>query len=78
MGNVEQISLDHDLGLIYEAGREETGYDVLLWIEQRVALHGMQPPTLRVHSANAPAHTRMLRAIDAIERRAEGSWRASE
>ena len=35
-GAVEEISLDHDLGLDV-GGREQTGYDVLLWLEGKVA-----------------------------------------
>lgn len=71
-GNVEELSLDHDLGQTDDTGREETGYDVLLWIEERQAREGMVPPHLAVHSANSPAHERMARAIDSINR-----WRAS-
>jgi hypothetical protein len=32
-GEVELISFDHDLGLIEEDGREQTGHDIILWIE---------------------------------------------
>jgi hypothetical protein len=69
-GDIEELSLDHDLGLIDEGGREQTGYDVLLWIEEQVATAGLVPPRLVVHSANPPAHERMQRAIDAVNRRA--------
>lgn len=69
-GNVEELSLDHDLGLVDEEGRELTGYDVLLWIEEQVATAGLTPPRLAVHSANPPAHERMQRASAAIEARA--------
>jgi hypothetical protein len=65
---VEELSLDHDLGAVDENGREQTGYDVLAWIEERVALHGFVPPKLVVHSANPAAHERMIRAIEAIDR----------
>jgi hypothetical protein len=68
-GEVEELSLDHDLGLVGEQEREQTGYDVLTWIEQRVVTHGFVPPKLSVHSANPPAHERMLRAIESIGRR---------
>nr|WP_309249558.1 cyclic-phosphate processing receiver domain-containing protein [Paraburkholderia sp. CNPSo 3272] len=34
-GIVEEISLDHDLG----DDARDTGYDVILWIEEVVALH---------------------------------------
>lgn len=65
-GAVEELSLDHDLGLTDNDGRERTGYDVLLWIEEQVATARLVPPKLSVHSANPPAHERMLRAIESI------------
>jgi hypothetical protein len=71
-GGVEELSLDHDLG-IGVGDDEQTGYDVLLWIEEQVATGAatFQLPVLMVHSANAPAHERMDRAITAIKRLAE-------
>ena len=66
-GDVEELSLDHDLGLI-EAEREATGYDVLTWIERQVATAGFRPPEMYVHSANPVAHRRMLDAIESIAR----------
>jgi hypothetical protein len=71
-GGVVELSLDHDLGIFHPDGREETGYDVLVWIEEQVVLHGFDPPRLRVHSANPGAHQRMERAIAAIQRLASG------
>jgi hypothetical protein len=62
-GKVEELSLDHDLG---DAHR--TGYDVLVWIEEAVALRGFRPPVIAVHSANAVGRQRMARAIESIER----------
>ena len=48
-GQVEELSLDHDLG----EDNIGTGYDVIVWIEQAVALNQFEPPkTIRVHSAN--------------------------
>ena len=75
-GEVTEISLDHDLGL-WEGEREVTGYDVILWLECAVATEGLLPPgTIRVHSANASAASKMERGIAAIrrleERAAEG------
>ena len=56
-GEVEELSLDHDLGSVDENGRESTGYDVLVWIEERVVMEEFRPPKLSVHSANpAGAH----------------------
>jgi len=46
-GQVTELSLDHDLG----DDRRGTGYDVILWIEQAVALRGFTPPIMHVHSA---------------------------
>lgn len=65
--NVATISLDHDLG----DDARGTGYDVLLWIEEAVALRGFHPPQMLVHSANPPARERMLARIRAIERRTQ-------
>ena len=64
---VTEISLDHDLGLT-DGTREQTGYDVLLWIEQQVVTGCFVPPVIHVHSANSVAHARMLAAIESIER----------
>ncbi len=67
-GEVTEISLDHDLGLI-DGDRELTGYDVVLWLERKVALEGFVPPeTIRVHSSNVVAAERMERGIEAIRR----------
>lgn len=61
---VEEISLDHDLGND-EIG---TGYDVLQWIEEQVALNQYHAPKIRVHSANPAARQRMEQAIRSIQR----------
>ena len=62
-GAVEEISLDHDLG----DDERGTGYDVVLWIEEAVALHQFIPPKMTVHSANTSARDKMLAGIRAIE-----------
>ncbi len=65
------ISLDHDLG----NDDRGTGYDVVLWIEEQVALHCFVPPTMKVHSANVSARTKMesgIRAIEAMVNRRKG------
>src|SRR5262249_27787509 len=67
-GDVVELSLDHDLGLPEIDGREPTGYDVLLWIEEQVAVGDLAPPRMFVHSANSGARRKMLQAIEAIER----------
>jgi hypothetical protein len=63
-GNVEIISLDHDLG----DDARGTGYDVVIWIEEAVATQGFKPPEIRVHSANSAARARIEAGIRAIER----------
>jgi len=62
-GAVEEVSLDHDLG----DDERGTGYDVILWIEEAVALRGFLPPRIVVHSANTAAAARMFAGIRAIE-----------
>jgi hypothetical protein len=65
-GEVESLSLDHDLG---DEGDRRTGYTVLLWLEEAVAVRGFVPPSeIRVHSANASAKEKMLLAIESIRR----------
>jgi hypothetical protein len=72
-GEVSELSLDHDLGLV-EGDRELTGYDVVAWMERAVATRGFEPPrTIRVHSSNAPAAARMEHGIEAIRHLAERS-----
>jgi len=70
-GEVTELSLDHDLALITANG-EETGYDVLVWLERQVASGHTPPHVMNVHSANPVARRRMLQAIDAIERLTAG------
>jgi hypothetical protein len=41
-GEVNELSLDHDLGL-WEGDRELTGYDVVTWIERAVATERFVP-----------------------------------
>jgi len=66
-GQVSEISLDHDLG----DDQRGTGYDVLLWIEEMVftqkkGQNHFKPPIIHVHSANASAREKMLRAVGQI------------
>lgn len=63
-GQVSELSLDHDLG----NDEHGTGYDVVLWIEEAVALRGFDPPLIRVHSANSSAREKMEAGIAAITR----------
>ena len=64
-GEVTHISLDHDLG----DDSVGTGYDVILWIEQEVVLHGFIAPIIQVHSANTPARRKMEAGIMSIIKR---------
>lgn len=61
--NFEVLSLDHDLG-----EDMPTGYDVAVWIEERVALMAYQAPEIRVHSANPVGVKRIRQVIASIER----------
>lgn len=63
-GQVEELSLDHDLG----DDAHGTGYDVIVWIEEAVALRGFPPPTITIHSANTAAAAKMHAGIRAIAR----------
>lgn len=63
-GGVTEISLDHDLG----NDTRGTGYDVVLWLEEAVALRGFKPPVMAVHSANTSARDKMEAGIRSIER----------
>lgn len=64
-GGVCELSLDHDLGDDPSVG---TGYDVLVWIEARVADGDFHEPEIVVHSANPVARQRMEAAIRSIKR----------
>lgn len=63
-GEVTEISLDHDLG----DDQGGTGYSVVLWIEEAVAMRDFTPPKITVHSANVSARKKMELAIENIER----------
>ena len=63
-GEVTDLSLDHDLG----DDERGTGYDVLFWIEEQVAMEGFVPPAMSVHSANSSARIKMEAGIRAIKR----------
>jgi hypothetical protein len=68
-GQVLELSLDHDLG----DDQRGTGYDVVLWIEEAVALNGFVPPRISVHSANSSARDKMLAGIRSIEQLARNN-----
>lgn len=63
---VSEISLDHDLG----DDDRGTGYDVVLWVEERVFTDpNFVPPKMHVHSANVSARNKMEMGISRIERK---------
>jgi hypothetical protein len=72
-GEVEEISLDHDLGLATPE-YERTGYDVLAWLEEAVATGAWKRPVpvIRVHSGNPVGWRRMEQAIASIQRLSQG------
>lgn len=63
-GMVKEISLDHDLGDDKEIG---TGYDVLLWIEEKVFTENFKSPKIYIHTANVSARKKMELALKNIE-----------
>lgn len=68
-GQVEEMSLDHDLGI--DVGQDEkTGYDVLAWLEEEIGMGRWRfpLPKMKAHSSNPAAFDRMERAITAIKR----------
>jgi hypothetical protein len=70
---VEELSLDHDLGL--GGPPERTGYDVLLWLEREVEARHVKPPAhITIHSANLGARRRMELAADSVMRRARETF----
>lgn len=68
-GLVEELSLDHDLGLDTR-DIERSGYSVLVWLEREVGegRWSFPLPNITVHSANPPGRERMRRAIESIWR----------
>ena len=75
-GNVEAISLDHDLGEVGPNAR--TGYDVLMWVEEKVFLKGFIPPKIFVHTSNPSASIRMVQAVVKINELAEKNKNESD
>jgi hypothetical protein len=63
-GEVDELSLDHDLGT------EQTGYDVLLFLEDQKFSNPnfILPKFIQIHSANSSARTKMELAVRSIFR----------
>jgi hypothetical protein len=74
LGDVSQLSVDHDLGLedapaIFDEIKAKTGYDVLLWIEYQTVFNDFVPPEhITVHSANAGARRKMELCVHMIRK----------
>jgi len=75
-GEVGILSLDHDLGGCYGFGTPDpegrTGYDVLTWLEEQIAVHenlDVIPDEIRIHSDNASVWTKMQQAIESINKK---------
>lgn len=64
--NIEEISFDHDISSYDEDGKEKTGYDALVLVENLVFYYSLHPPIVHVHSANAGAYNKMRAAMDKI------------
>lgn len=63
--DVDEISLDHDLG---DEALYGTGYTVLKWIEEAVVTSDYKPPTIKIHTNNPVGGKRMLQTIESISR----------
>ena len=61
-GEVTEISLDHDLG----DDSRGTGYDVILWLEEQVVVHGFKPPIIKIHTSNTSARMKMEAGLATI------------
>jgi hypothetical protein len=59
-GQITEVSLDHDLGT------DETGYDVILWIERQVYFGQIRKPVIHIHTSNPAGRRKMELARDAI------------
>jgi hypothetical protein len=70
---VEEASLDHDLGLhghdpdvldadLYAAPQTEDGYELVAWMIE----NGKVPPRIRIHSWNPPGAKRMAQALGGL------------
>jgi hypothetical protein len=72
-GNVGKLSLDHDMGdysnWLPDKRRMDNGYDVLLWLEERLFNdHTFPiPQEINIHSANHGATTKMWAAVKKLE-----------
>lgn len=64
-GQVEEMSLDHDLGLT----DDRTGYTVLKWLEEVVITEAFVPPrVIKIHTDNGPGRSNMEAALRSIRK----------
>jgi len=72
LGEVTEISLDHDLADDHygtDGPHDGTGYDVVLWLERKVRHdREFRMPKVTLHTQNPTGHARMLAGLQAIER----------
>lgn len=83
-GPWETLLLDHDMATWDKNGKEYTGYDVLLWIEEKVHhIAGLKvsqseklemidlvlPKNIKLVTDNSSAKQKMMQAIDAIQKK---------
>lgn len=67
--NIDEISLDHDLGDDEQYG---TGMTVVKWIEEETFSNSdFIPPVIRIHSANPVGIKNMKDGIESIKRMVE-------
>jgi len=64
LGNVVELSLDHDLG-----EDRQTGYDIICWLESQLFMGYpcFVPRDIRCHSANPVGRAKIEAAIASIE-----------
>lgn len=71
-GLVSHLALDHDLGdaetADHEGRAERTGYQVLVWLQEKVYFDPDFPvPEITIHTDNASAYAAMQQAVEWIE-----------
>ena len=69
-GNVEVVSLDHDLGEGVGFTNPRTGYDVVVWLENEIGCGrwGHPLPRILIHSRNVVGRRRIAAAIRNLTR----------
>lgn len=63
-GQIDEVSLDHDLG-----NKCHSGYDILCFLEREIAEgHLKHVPKINIHTANPAGRKRMEQAVESIRR----------